>query len=60
MTTKPRPDPAKAGDKPAHPPKPAEDVRRHDPSAPDEEDHRTISRHDLEKGRPKNTGREGA
>lgn len=58
MTTD-RPDPRKEpGRKPA--PKPAEDVRRPDPTAPDEEDHIRIVRQDLEKGRPKNSGREGA
>ena len=55
MTTKPR-----AKQQPPPPPKPAEKVRGEDPNVPDEDDHRRISRHDLEKGRPKNTGREGA
>jgi len=41
-------------------PKPAEDVRGHDPAAPDDADHARISRQDHEKGRPKNSGREGA
>lgn len=53
-----------AGRPPAPPPKsapkPAEDIRKPDPTAPDEEDHSRIARQDLEKGRPKNSGREGA
>jgi hypothetical protein len=50
--TKPAPRPTGA-------PKPAEDVRGHDPAA-DDTDHARISRQDHEKGRPKNSGREGA
>ncbi len=53
--TKPPPAP-----KPDQAPKPAEEIRRHDPDAPDEEEHQQVSRRDLEKGRPTNTGRAGA
>ncbi|BBK34611.1 hypothetical protein EDC65_2899 [Stella humosa] len=60
MTTSTKPAPQPAAERPATPPKPAEDVPGHDHTVPDEDDHRQISRNDLEKGRPKNTGREGA